>query len=111
MSEVFRGYIERIIYRNEGNGYTVFEITDSDTGDEIACVGNCPYINEGEKVEVEGVFVEHRTYGPQLKVIRVEVVQPDDVESIEKYLASGAIKGIGMVMAKRIVEKVFIEPI
>lgn len=105
MSEVFRGYIEHIIYRNEANGYTVFEITCSDTKEDVACVGICPFINEGEKVEVEGVFTEHKTYGPQLKVSRVQVVEPDDVEAIEKYLASGAIKGIGMVMAKRIVEK------
>lgn len=105
MAEVFRGYIEHIIYRNDTNGYTVFNITDSDTDDDIACVGICPGINEGEKVEVEGVFVEHKTYGPQLKVSKIQVIQPEDAEAIEKYLASGAIKGIGMVMAKRIVEK------
>lgn len=105
VAEVFRGYIEHIIYRNETNGYTVFEIACKDTGEDVACVGICPFVNEGEKVEVEGIFTEHKTYGPQLKVSRVQVVEPDDAEAIEKYLASGAIKGIGMVMAKRIVEK------
>ena len=51
------------------------------------------------------MFVEHKTYGPQLKVSKIQVIQPEDAEAIERYLASGAIKGIGMVMAKRIVEK------
>ena len=105
MSEIHKGYIERIIYRNEENGYTVFEITDSEMDEEIPCVGVCAYINEGERVEVEGEYTEHKMYGPQLKVTRVQVLEPDDVYAMEKYLASGAIKGIGIVMAKRIVEK------
>jgi len=105
LSEVYKGYIERIIYRNEQNGYTVFEITDSETDEEIPCVGICAYINEGERVEVEGEYTEHKMYGPQLKISRVTVLEPDDVYAMEKYLASGAIKGVGIVMAKRIVEK------
>ena len=101
--EIIKGYIEKIIYRNESNGYTVFEL--SGDNEDVTCVGTFPYINEGEKVSVEGDYVDHRTYGPQLKVKNMQVVAPDSTEAIEKYLASGAIKGIGMVMSKRIVDK------
>ena len=105
MADTYKGYVEHIVYHNEANGYTVFTITNDDDREEITCVGNCPVINEGEKVSVEGSFIDHRQYGPQLKVNKIQVLKPDGVEAIEKYLASGAIKGIGMVMAKRIVEK------
>lgn len=101
--EIIKGYIEKIIYRNETNGYTVFELACEN--DEVTCTGVCPFINEGEKVSVEGEYVDHRTYGPQFKIQSINTIEPDSVEAIERYLSSGAIKGIGMVMAKRIVGK------
>ncbi len=107
MSEKVKGYVEKIRYRNESNGYTVFDLVNDD--DEITCVGNCPFVNEGENVEVTGVYVDHREYGPQLKVEQIAVVKPSDEQSIERYLASGAIKGIGAVMAKRIVDRFGVE--
>ena len=105
LSEKLKGYVEKIRFRNELNGYTVFDLSCSDENEDMTCVGNFPFINEGEHIEVTGSYVEHRTYGLQFSVSSLEVIKSDDNISIERYLASGAIKGIGAVMAKRIVEK------
>lgn len=104
MAETLKGYIEKIKFRNDENGYTVFDLCDTENGD-VTCVGNCPPINEGEKVEVTGSMIDHKTYGLQFKVETIKVVPPDSIEAVERYLASGAIKGVGSVMAKRIVSK------
>ncbi len=105
LSEKLKGYVEKIRFRNEVNGYTVFDLSCTDESDDMTCVGNLPFVNEGEHVEVTGTYVEHRTYGLQFSVSSLEVIRIDDNMSIERYLASGAIKGIGAVMAKRIVDK------
>lgn len=101
--EVVKGYVEHIVFRNEENGYTVFHLTN-DEG-EVTCVGNLHYITEGEMVEVQGEYTMHSVYGMQLKVSTYEVKAPEDLISIERYLASGAIKGIGEALASRIVKK------
>lgn len=100
---VIEGYVEKIVYRNEENGYTVLTV-ESD-GEEITCVGTFQYIGEGECLEAEGEYTEHPVYGEQLKVSRYEIKAPEDTAAIERYLASGAIKGIGAVMAARIVRR------
>lgn len=105
LSEKLKGYVEKIRFRNEVNGYTVFDLSCTDESDDMTCVGNLPFVNEGEHVEVTGTYMEHRTYGLQFSVSSLEVIKIDDNMSIERYLASGAIKGIGAVMAKRIVDK------
>ena len=97
------GYVENIVYRNEDNGYTVFNI-ETDDG-ETTCVGSFNFINEGELLELKGDFVDHNVYGNQFKVIEHMEKQPEDRESIERYLGSGAIKGIGIKLAARIVDK------
>ena len=97
------GYVENIVYRNEDNGYTVFNI-ETDDG-ETTCVGSFNFINEGELLELKGEFVDHNVYGNQFKVIEHMEKQPEDEESIERYLGSGAIKGIGIKLAARIVAK------
>lgn len=97
------GYIENIVYRNEENGYTVFHLEQK--GDPLVCVGFFQMLSEGEFVEVEGEMVTHQTYGPQLKVSSFTIKEPDDARSMERYLASGAIKGIGAAMAARIVRR------
>ena len=99
--EVVNGYVEHIVFRNEDNGYTVFNL-EGDDG-EVTCVGNFNYINEGELLELQGEYVNHNVYGTQLKVISHKVKEPEDVRSIERYLGSGAIKGIGATLAGRIV--------
>ncbi|MDO4477854.1 MAG: ATP-dependent RecD-like DNA helicase [Lachnospiraceae bacterium] len=97
------GYIEHIIFRNEDNGYTVFSLISD--GEELTCVGFFQFINEGETVALTGRFEEHYAYGRQFKVTAMEVKVPEDAEAIERYLGSGAIKGIGAVLASRIVKK------
>lgn len=101
--EVVKGYVEHIVFRNEENGYTVFNMNNED-GD-LTCVGNLNYISEGELVEVSGEYTVHNIYGTQLKISSYEVKAPEDLVSIERYLGSGAIKGVGAALAKRIVKK------
>lgn len=97
------GYVEHIIYRNEENGYTVFRLYSED--EEVTCVGTIPYISEGEMIKLSGEFIVHGTYGEQLKVDEFEVQEPEDIVSIERYLGSGAVKGVGASLAARIVKK------
>ncbi len=101
--EKIQGFIENIIYQNPENQYTVFEI--STEGSPIVSVGVLPGISEGMSVELTGEFINHPTYGRQFKTSSFEVKRPEDVKSIERYLGSGAIKGVGPKMAKKIVEK------
>ena len=103
-----KGYVEHIIYRNTENGYTVFEFAwESEEEGEVldTCVGTFPFINEGEYLVLYGNMVKHPTYQEQFKVERSESRDPDDVLSMQRYLASGAIKGIGGGLAKRIIDK------
>lgn len=102
-----KGYVEHIIYRNAENGYTVFEFAwESEEGEVLdTCVGTFPFINEGEYLNLYGSIVTHPTYHEQFKVERSESREPDDVLSMQRYLASGAIKGIGGGLAKRIIDK------
>ena len=97
------GYVERIKYRNEDNGYSVLSVADG--GEEYILVGTFPYISEGERIEATGRMVEHSIYGEQLAVESYEIKAPEDTLAIERYLGSGAIKGIGAALAKRIVKK------
>jgi len=97
------GYIEKIIYKNEENGYTVFTVSGED-GEEIF-VGNLFGIGEGLYIIAEGEYVNHPQYDIQFKFTSCEVKMPEDTMGIERYLASGIIKGIGEVLAKKIVKK------
>ena len=101
--EKVTGYVEHIVFRNEENGYTVFHLENEDG--EVTCVGNLNFITEGEMLELEGEYVNHSVYGNQLKDLAYRVKEPEDLVSIERYLGSGAIKGIGQTMASRIVKK------
>lgn len=100
--EKLEGYIEHIVYRNEDNGYTVFNLVSE--GEELTCVGFFQFLNEGESVSVEGSFCEHYAYGRQFKAEHLEVKVPEDAEAVERYLGSGAVKGIGRTLARRIVK-------
>jgi exodeoxyribonuclease V alpha subunit len=101
--EQVTGYVEHIVFRNEENGYTVFQLENEEG--EITCVGSFPYIHEGERLELTGEYVMHAVYGNQLKVSTHRVQEAQDLVSIEKYLGSGAIKGVGAALAARIVHK------
>lgn len=97
------GYVDHIIYRKPETGYTVF-ILISD-GDEITCVGTMAQIDQGDNLLIEGEEVSHAVYGSQIKVHTYKIVPPGDADSMERYLGSGAIKGVGPALAKRIVKK------
>ena len=99
--EKLEGYVDHIIYRNAENGYTVMVMLADQ--EEVTCVGVLSYIGEGEKLEAEGQYIAHPTYGEQFKIETYAVKPPEDEESVERYLGSGAIKGIGTALAARIV--------
>ena len=102
MEEV-KGYVDHIVFRNEDNGYTVFQLTNEDG--EVTCVGTFPYISEGELLKVSGEYTVHNVYGNQLQVASHEIQEPEDLMSIQRYLGSGAIKGVGAVLAGKIVRR------
>ena len=97
------GYVEHIIYRNADNGYTVLNLMSGE--EEITCVGIFSVIAEGENIEASGEYTDHPTYGRQFKVTAFEEKPPEDEVAIERYLGSGAIKGIGPMLAARIVRR------
>ncbi len=103
MTEVRKGYVEHIVFRNADNGYTVFQLIAD--GEEMTCVGSFPMISEGELIEVSGTMKTHPLYGGQLQVDRYELLAPEDEAAMERYLGSGAIKGIGVALAARIVRR------
>lgn len=101
--EKLAGYVEHIIYRNADNGYTVLNLVNGE--EEITCVGIFSAIAEGENIEASGEYTDHPTYGRQFKVDHFEEKAPEDEEAIERYLGSGAIKGVGLALAARIVRR------
>ncbi len=101
--EKLAGYVEHIIYRNADNGYTVLNLVSGE--EEITCVGIFSAIAEGENIEASGDYTDHPTYGKQFKVESFEEKAPEDEEAIERYLGSGAIRGIGLALASRIVRR------
>lgn len=101
--DTVQGYIDHFIFRNEMNGYSVLELHMDE--EDIICVGTFPGIEQGESVEIKGQYVEHAVYGRQLKAEQVTVIKPEGAADMERYLSSGAIKGIGPSLAKRIVKK------
>ena len=101
--EKILGYVDHIVYRNADNGYTVLNLVSKE--EEITCVGIFSSIAEGENIEATGDYIEHVTYGRQFKVESFEERAPEDAEAIERYLGSGAIRGIGLALAARIVRR------
>lgn len=98
------GFVENIIFRNEDNGYTVFEIEYK--GEAVTCVGVLSCVDTGEFITAEGEFIKHPSYYTmQFNITSYEFKAPTDSESIRRYLSSGAIKGIGAKMAERIVKE------
>lgn len=98
-----KGYVEKIKFRNEENGYTILEL--SADGEDVTCVGTFPGINPGEYICVKGDEVVHPVYGEQIQMKQYSIESPEDIVAIEKYLASGVIKGIKEATARKIVDK------
>lgn len=101
--ETLKGYVSQIIFRNPDNGYTVFEMAYGE--EELTCVGTFPILSEGENVKVAGEFTSHPVYGRQFAVRETWECEPEDEIAIERYLGSGAIKGVGLSLAARIVKR------
>lgn len=99
--EQVKGYIDHIIYQNSENGYAVLSFVAED--EELVCVGCFKNVEAGETLEIQGNYVEHPSYGMQFKAESFRIAPPDDMASMERYLSSGAIKGIGQGLAARIV--------
>ena len=101
--DAIEGYVEHIVFRNDENGYTVFSLHAGE--EEITCVGVMPPVDEGQTLLLEGDYTVHAAYGEQFKVERSEFIRPRESVAVERYLGSGAIKGIGSAMAARIVRR------
>lgn len=115
-----KGYVEKIIYTNSENGHTILSVSlsseeikrvelerpdvEGDIEEELVCVGTLYLINAGEYVEFNGDFTFHQTYGLQFKVTSYVESEPQDLDAFEKYLGSGAIKGVGPALAARIIK-------
>lgn len=106
MSESVTGYIDHIIFRNEDNGYTVLVLKGTEGDDEeLTCVGTFPVISQGATIEASGNFINHHIYGKQFQITSFTEKMPEDAMAMERYLGSGAIKGIGAALASRIVRR------
>jgi len=103
MSECVTGYIDHIIFRNEDNGYTIFVMKGVKGEEELTCVGNFPVISQGATIEASGSYINHHVYGKQFQITSFAEKMPEDALAMERYLGSGAIKGIGAALAARIV--------
>ena len=101
--EEIKGYVAHIIYRNEENAYTVFEL-DYGKG-SVTCTGFPLAISEGESCRVEGEMTQHPVYGDQLRIGTYQAIEPETTQAMFRYLSSGAIKGIGESLARRILKK------
>ena len=99
------GTVEAVVFRNEGNGYTILEVYSEEKKEVVTVVGTLPFVGEGETVTASGEWVFHSEYGKQFRADTFEKQIPKDTRSVLKYLSSGAIKGIGPKTAAKIVEK------
>ncbi|MCM1184242.1 MAG: ATP-dependent RecD-like DNA helicase [Roseburia sp.] len=101
--ETLKGFVEHIIYKNPQNGYGVINLMTGES--EVTCTGIFTHLDEGECIEAQGAYIEHAVYGTQFKVERFQIVAPEDSVAVERYLGSGAIKGVGAALAARIVRR------
>ncbi|HAD18850.1 MAG TPA: ATP-dependent RecD-like DNA helicase [Lachnospiraceae bacterium] len=101
--EEIRGYVDHIIFRNQENGYTVLNLISD--GEEQTCVGTFPSVDEGMSMVARGEYTTHPSYGQQFRIREYEETMLQDAVSAERYLSSGAIRGIGAALAARIVKR------
>lgn len=101
--ETIDGYVDHIVFQNRENGYTVMSLITE--GEEVTCVGMCRGLTQGDTISARGDYVEHPVYGTQFKINSYQTVTPQDSAGMERYLGSGAVKGVGAALAARIVKK------
>lgn len=97
-----KGEIKEIIFQNEINSYTIAVLQTE--FEEITVVGYLPFMTIGDSLKLEGKYVEHPEYGRQFKIETFEKIMPETLDSLERYLGNGTIKGVGPALAKRIVD-------
>ena len=100
-----KGQIEEFIYQNESNDYSIAIFSVDETQDVLTVVGYLPFITVGDTLKLTGKMVVHQEYGEQFKIETFEKIMPENAAALEKYLASGTIKGIGPATAKKIIDK------
>ena len=103
--DTIEGYVDHIIFRNEDNGYTVMVLKGMEEERELTCVGTFPAITQGAAIEASGNYTTHPVYGKQFQIASYVEKMPEDALAMERYLGSGAIKGIGAALAARIVRR------
>ena len=101
--ETIKGFVDHIIFQNADNGYTVLSLSAEDG--ETILVGMLKGAAQGDSIQAEGDYIDHPVYGVQFKVVSFQTVLPEDAAGMERYLASGAIRGVGAALAARIVKK------
>ena len=101
--ETIKGFVDHIIYQNADNGYTVLSLSTEDG--ETILVGMLKGVAQGDSIQAEGDYIDHPVYGVQFKAVSFRTVLPEDAAGMERYLASGAIRGVGAALAARIVKK------
>jgi exodeoxyribonuclease V alpha subunit len=99
-----KGQIEEFIYQNESNSYSIAVFTTEEQ-EVVTVVGYLPFISVGDTLKLQGKMVVHQEYGEQFKIETFEKLMPESAAALEKYLASGTIKGIGPATAKKIIDK------
>ena len=103
--EQLSGTVERITYHNKENGFSVLKIRTKGNREPVSVVGTTPLLSPGELVHCTGNWQNSRVHGLQFKAASITVVPPDTAEGIEKYLASGMVKGIGTFYSKKLIKK------
>lgn len=103
-NETLKGSVEKITFHNPDNGFSVLQVKIAAKNDWVAVVGNTAAVAVGEYVNCVGQWIQDRQFGKQFKCTEITVVPPANMQGMEKYLGSGAVKGIGPVMARQLVE-------
>ena len=101
---LLEGTVSAVIFRNEDNGYTILRLESPDAGEEVTVVGTMPGITPGEGLSVHGHWTRHSTYGEQFKAEVVERRMPVGEKALLEYLSSGAVKGVGLSTARRLLD-------
>src|ERR1700681_2173259 len=104
-TEEISGLIERVTFHNDENGFCVLRIKTKGHREETTVVGSLPSVTAGEWLVAEGWWVRDNEHGLQFKAAVMKTVPPTTPEGIERYLGSGLVKGIGPVLAKKLVER------
>ena len=100
---ILKGYVDKVFFEKHENGYKALSLI-CDGADETV-VGKMPDVSKGDTIEVTGEYVDHPKFGIQFKASSYKIIPPADSQAMERYLASGAVSGVGEKLASKIVSK------